>query len=162
MIEAPASLIAMARQHATAAEVALQAAIAQLAELTAVAQVYEAADDVAPVSLDGAAALYRARRMRDRFFDGLCRFGEPGWDMLLDLHAAAHGRRRISVTSVCLASAAPPTTALRYLELLGARGAVQRLDCDEDLRRSYVTLTPAASDAMGRYLAWHHAMQVSA
>ena len=38
-------------------------------------------------------------------------FGDPAWDMLLDLTAARAEHTRVSVTSLCIASAVPPTGA---------------------------------------------------
>ncbi len=54
----------------------------------------------------------RARRLRDQFF-GTALFEDPGWDMLLDLYAAELERGRVSVSSLCIAAAVAPTTALR-------------------------------------------------
>jgi hypothetical protein len=45
----------------------------------------------------------RHRQMRKHCFDEAL-FREPAWDMLLDLTAAAIEGRRISVTSLCIAS----------------------------------------------------------
>ena len=61
-------------------------------------------------------AIYRARRDRDVMFDGHGRlFGEPAWDILLDLYIAYHEKSAVSVSSVCIAAAVPATTGLRHL-----------------------------------------------
>src|SRR5690606_19158395 len=58
--------------------------------------------------------IIRQRQLRTRYFDaGL--FADPAWDMLLDLTAAAAENTRVSVTSLCIASGVPPTTALRWI-----------------------------------------------
>src|SRR3546814_1454123 len=59
-------------------------------------------------------------------------FGEPAWDMLLDLYAAALEGRRLSVSSSCLAAGVPPTTALRWQRLLVERELVERVPDLED------------------------------
>jgi hypothetical protein len=41
--------------------------------------------------------------------------GEPVWDLLLDLFVSHVRCRQISITSACIATNAPPTTALRYI-----------------------------------------------
>ncbi len=58
--------------------------------------------------------IIRQRQLRARFFDGEL-FADPAWDMLLDLTAARVEARRVSVTSLCIASGVPPTTALRWI-----------------------------------------------
>ena len=94
----------------------------------------------------------RARRLRDRFFgDGL--FEDPAWDMLLDLFAAQLEGARVSVSSLCIAAAVAPTTALRWIGKLTAARLLVRAPDPEDGRRAFVALTDAASDAMHRYVA---------
>src|SRR3546814_5777917 len=56
------------------------------------------------------------RQLRARFFDPAL-FGDPAWDMLLDLTAARAEHNRVSVTSLCIASGVPLTTALRWIEI---------------------------------------------
>ncbi|MCB2078548.1 MAG: MarR family transcriptional regulator, partial [Novosphingobium sp.] len=58
--------------------------------------------------------IIRQRQLRTRFFDGDL-FADPAWDMLLDLTAARAEHARVSVTSLCIASGVPPTTALRWI-----------------------------------------------
>ena len=65
--------------------------------------------------LSTARRAYQARRKRDDHFPGEI-FGEPAWDMLLDLYVAFVSERDINVTSVCLGSHVPNSTALRWLE----------------------------------------------
>jgi DNA-binding MarR family transcriptional regulator len=76
-------------------------------------------------------------RQRDRAFGPM---PEPQWRMLLDL--CVNGPA--SVTSLCLASGAPPTTALRHLGELEADGFVARSDDPRDARRHYLDLTGKA------------------
>lgn len=94
---------------------------------------------------------YGVRRERDNQFPrGL--FGEPAWDMLLDLFVNTRRGRTVSVTSLCIASAVPATTALRYIALLEERGLLQRIPAQHDRRVSYVELTRKAHDAMEIHL----------
>lgn len=94
----------------------------------------------------------RARRLRDRFFgDGL--FEDPAWDMLLDLFAAQLEGARVSVSSLCIAAAVAPTTALRWIGKLTAARLLDRAPDPEDRRRAFVALTDEARDAMHRYVA---------
>ena len=96
--------------------------------------------------------IIRQRQLRARFFDGDL-FGDPAWDMLLDLTAARAEHTRVSVTSLCIASGVPPTTALRWIGQMSEAGLFQRIEDEADRRRAFVALTDKAADAMARYFA---------
>lgn len=96
---------------------------------------------------------YRDRRRREEIFDAGNLFGEPAWDMLLDLFIAAKEERPISVMSACIGSAVPPTTALRWLTALEQQGLVSRENDPTDARRTFVRLNPDAYAKMVRYFA---------
>jgi len=85
--------------------------------------------------------IYRSRRMRPRIFsdDGL--FGEPAWDILLDLFIAESGRKPLSVTSACIGAAVPTSTALRWIAILEERGFLSRENDPADARRVFLRLT---------------------
>ena len=97
-------------------------------------------------------ALIRARRLRDGFFgDGL--FEEPAWDMMLDLFAAELEGARVSVSSLCIAAAVAPTTALRWIGRLTAEGWFERRPDPRDRRRAFVALGARGNSAMRGYFA---------
>ena len=98
-----------------------------------------------------AKAAHDDRRSRTTLFRSDL-FGEPGWDMLLDLFIQERVGRRISVTGACIGSGAATTTALRYLNLLIEDGLVQREGDPTDGRRSWLKLTPQAAEMMTEYL----------
>ena len=93
----------------------------------------------------------RARRMRDQFF-GVGLFEEPGWDMILDLFAAELERTRVSVSSLCIAAAVAPTTALRWISKLVDAGLFERHPDPFDRRRAYMELSTRASEAMRHHV----------
>lgn len=78
-------------------------------------------------------------------------FGEPAWDMLLELYASEIEQRRISVTSLCLASGVPATTALRWISALEREGLIQKRSDPLDGRRAYVSLSTKGLNAMFAY-----------
>lgn len=94
----------------------------------------------------------RQRQLRARFFEGDL-FADPAWDMLLDLTAARAEHTRVSVTSLCIASGVPPTTALRWIGQMTDAGLLMRVEDETDRRRAFITLTEKAADAMARYFA---------
>ncbi|MBB5711944.1 winged helix DNA-binding protein [Sphingomonas xinjiangensis] len=95
-------------------------------------------------------AVIRARRMRNQFF-GPELFADPAWDMLLDLFAAGIERRQVSVSSLCIAAAVPPTTALRWIGTLNEAGLFERQADPSDRRRAYIGLSAKAVDGMKSY-----------
>ena len=96
--------------------------------------------------------IIRQRQARARFFDGDL-FADPAWDMLLDLAAARAEHKRVSVTSLCIASGVPPTTALRWIVLLTEAGLLERVEDERDRRRAFIALTDRAAEAMARLFA---------
>ncbi|HKT85063.1 MAG TPA: MarR family transcriptional regulator [Novosphingobium sp.] len=96
--------------------------------------------------------LIRQRQLRARFFEGEL-FSDPAWDMLLDLTAARVEQKRVSVTSLCIASGVPPTTALRWIGQMVEAGLFFRVCDDSDRRRAFIELTDKAIGAMACYFA---------
>jgi hypothetical protein len=95
--------------------------------------------------------MIRARRLRDQFFHSEI-FADPAWDMLLDLFAARLEKRRVAVSSLCIAAAVPPTTALRWIKSLSDQGLFVRVADVEDGRRVFIELSDGAANAMETYL----------
>lgn len=91
-----------------------------------------------------AAAIYRARRMRNELFgrDAQKIFGEPSWDILLDLFIETSAGRSVSVTSSCIAADAPSSTGQRHIRRMEKRGLVVRTPDPHDARRTWLRLTP--------------------
>ncbi|MGE7205479.1 winged helix DNA-binding protein [Sphingomonas sp. NPDC019816] len=96
--------------------------------------------------------MIRARRLRDGFF-GSGLFEEPAWDMLLDLYAAHLEGGQVSVSSLCIAAAVAPTTALRWIGKMTEAGLFARQPDPADRRRAFMVLTDRALEGMRAYLA---------
>ncbi len=97
-------------------------------------------------------AMIRLRRMRDRYFRGEL-FADPAWDMLLDLMAARIEKLRVAVSSLCIAAAVPPTTALRWIKTMTENGIFVRVADPSDGRRVFIELSDGAAAGMSAYLA---------
>lgn len=104
-------------------------------------------DRILPQEVRG---VIKARRLRSRYLDADL-FGEPAWDMLLDLYAATLEFKKVSVSSLCIASAVPSTTALRWIGTLTEAGLLEREKDIHDGRRNFVKLTNSAVAAMTAY-----------
>ena len=107
-----------------------------------------------PISIDDATLnlrdIIKQRRLRDRFFQPDL-FADPAWDMLLDLKAAAHEGQQVSVSSLFIAAAVPPTTALRWTTAMTESGMLlRRLDIS-DARRVFIELSTETSSKLDDY-----------
>jgi hypothetical protein len=96
-------------------------------------------------------SIIRVRRLRDHFFKSDL-FADPAWDMLLDLMAARVERQRVAVSSLCIAAAVPPTTALRWIKSLCDQGLFVRVADPEDGRRVFIELSAETAARMEAYL----------
>ncbi len=115
----------------------------------------------APVAVEVAATevrmAIRVRQLRHQFFgEGLLE--DPAWDMLLDLFAADLERAQVSVSSLCIAAAVAPTTALRWIGRMTEEGLFERKPDPFDRRRAFMALSANAREAMMRY--WAAAKQI--
>lgn len=108
------------------------------------------ASDGQAVSASEIRRAIRGRRLRDQYF-GAGLFEDPAWDMLLDLCAADLERGRVSVSSLCIAAAVAPTTALRWISRMTEAGLFEREADPFDRRRAYMQLSTKARDGMHEY-----------
>lgn len=103
-------------------------------------------------ALEAATMAYEQRRLRPKHLNNEEIFGEPAWDMLLDLYVHQAQNEKVSVKSACINSRAPTATALRWLNVLEMKGLVSCLDDPDDAQRRLIKLTPEGYEAMTRYL----------
>ena len=94
--------------------------------------------------------LYWSRGLRPRTLDSDL-FGEPAWDLLLDLYIRDKSGSRSSVTSACIGSRAPHTTALRHIAALSRSNWISRVPDEGDKRRFWLALTPQAIAKLDRH-----------
>jgi DNA-binding MarR family transcriptional regulator len=90
---------------------------------------------------DELSQILRFRRKRERVF-GANLFSDPAWDILLELCLASETGAKVSISSLCLASSTPPTTALRCLHAMEKQGLIFREADPMDKRRNFARLTP--------------------
>jgi DNA-binding MarR family transcriptional regulator len=90
-------------------------------------------------------------RRADHFSSEL--FGEPAWDILLELYAAELSQQRVPTSQITVQANIPATTVLRWLKVLDAAGYIVRKPDPSDARRVFLSLTPRGSDAMSSYFA---------
>jgi predicted transcriptional regulator len=81
------------------------------------------------------------RSRRNNSFGSSAMLGEPTWELLLDLFVNWKRGNQVTVTSACVASSVPITTALRYISALVEAGLVARKPSPDDRRMHLVHLT---------------------
>ena len=94
--------------------------------------------------------IIKLRRMRERFFPPDL-FADPAWDILLDLKAAGQEGQHVSVSSLCIAAAVPPTTALRWITAMTESGMLVRRQDPADARRVFIALSDETSAKLDDY-----------
>jgi DNA-binding MarR family transcriptional regulator len=75
-------------------------------------------------------------------------FSDPAWDMLLDLFLARLVGQKVCVSSLCIASRVPATTALRWIKDMELHGELIRHADPTDKRRAYIDISDAAFEAV--------------
>ncbi|MEK6638009.1 MAG: MarR family winged helix-turn-helix transcriptional regulator [Pseudomonadota bacterium] len=103
------------------------------------------------VSAPDVRGILRLRRLRNNYFSSEL-FADPAWDMLLDLTAAQLEGEKVAVSSLCIAAAVPPTTALRWIKTMCDAKLFERHADPLDGRRIFIGLSTGASNAMLAYL----------
>lgn len=101
-----------------------------------------------------------ARRLRTEFFDRDL-FGEPGWDILLDLFQRQLNQHRTSVTKLATVAGVPATTVVRWLHAMERRGLIQKNPDHMDSRRVFVSLTEECIELLQAYFASLEAKTIS-
>lgn len=96
-------------------------------------------------------AEYANRLFRQNAFEQEYLTGEPCWDALLDLCIAEIEGHRVSVTSLCIASGVPVSTALRWFSLLERDDMIERQADPRDKRRIFIRITKRAFENMFEY-----------
>ncbi len=94
---------------------------------------------------------HHARRVREELIPS-ANFGEPAWDLLLDLFAHSIEGKEIQKSSAQIAAHCPPTTALRYISSLVEEGMISEPRSETDGRMVHLGLTDAALVSVGSYL----------
>lgn len=103
-------------------------------------------------AVEAARRAYDERRARTNFVGHNDMFGEPAWDMLLDLFIRQANEEEITVKSACLNTDAPASTTTRWLMVLEHYGLIE-MHCDPaDPVRHLIHLTPTGYEGMVRYL----------
>jgi hypothetical protein len=103
--------------------------------------------DAPPDAVEEARRLYRMRRMRDAQF-GAELFGEPAWDLLLDLYITRGQNELGSSIGGGLAAFTPSATAAPYIVKLRECGLVEPAHTSKNSTAALVTLSDSGFERM--------------
>jgi DNA repair protein RadC len=107
-----------------------------------------AASDVA---LENAKATLRRRMLRDQLFGAPELFGDPAWEMLIDIFIHECEGNPLPVSSLCVTPSIPMSSALRLCQKLCDAGIIYRVPDPGDGRRSFVSLAPEIAHRIRAY-----------
>ncbi len=105
----------------------------------------------ASTALANARRAYKRRQFRRELIGSPKLFGEPAWDMLIDLFIHESEGKKVATSALCLASTAPPSTALRLVNKLCEAKLLVKIDDPDDGRRQFVELTPDTAARLETY-----------
>jgi DNA-binding MarR family transcriptional regulator len=98
-----------------------------------------------------ARAILEDRRRRCQIFNpGM--FGEPAWELLLNLYVMDKHGPRLTIGQLIQIAGVAQATALRWLEYLRDQELITREEHPTDARTAYVALTDKAREALSLYL----------
>ncbi|MBO9498441.1 MAG: hypothetical protein J7496_10450 [Novosphingobium sp.] len=92
-------------------------------------------------------ALLRQRRARDRYF-GSTLFGEPAWDIMLELMIARIDGREMRVSELALASYAPDMATRQYIDALAEAKLIDLYEDTVAQDDCFLTLSSEAARRM--------------
>lgn len=104
---------------------------------------------------------YKRRSHRSKYFNPDYFSGEAAWNILIDLAVSQIEGKLISVTSACLASMVPSTTALRWIAVLEDDGMIEKEEDFTDRRRTFIRISNRAMNSLYSYYKDIHSYPVN-
>lgn len=105
------------------------------------------------LALRNAETVMRRRILRKQLLGNADLFGEPAWDMLIDLFIHQSRGQPLSMSALCITAAIPTSSAMKLIQRLCDAGIVDRSPDAFDGRRSLVSLTPDVAHRLRAYFA---------
>ena len=102
-------------------------------------------------ALANAETVNHRRILRQQLIGAPELFGDPAWEMLVDLFIHECRGKELSISSLCVTPSIPMSSALRLVQKLCDAGIVRRVSDPFDGRRSVIKLEPEISHRLRAY-----------
>lgn len=115
--------------------------------------------EVPPVEEEGdracrnAEAVLRRRILRRQLVGSAELFGEPAWDMLIDLFIHECKGQQLSMSSLCATAGIPSSSAMKLAQRLCEAGILERTPDMFDGRRTLMKIAPGVAHRLRAYFA---------
>lgn len=103
------------------------------------------------IACDRARRTIRRRLLRRQLIGSEELFGEPAWEIMLDVFVHECDSKPLAITSTCATAGIPMSSGLRLIQKLCEADILRRIPDPFDGRRFFVRLQPAARDRMRAY-----------
>lgn len=103
--------------------------------------------------LENARTAVRRRILRRQLMGSPELFGEPAWDMLLDLFVHECEGKLLAMSSLCISAGIPTSSAMKLIQKLCDAGLLERIPDQHDGRRSLMRLCPSIAHRLRAYFA---------
>lgn len=103
------------------------------------------------IALENARIAMHRRLLRQQLIGAPELFGDPGWEMLVDLFIHECEGKDLSISSLCVTPSIPMSSALRLVQKLCDAGILRRVPDPLDGRRSIIKLEPATAHRLRAY-----------
>lgn len=110
-------------------------------------------DDAQAAALRNAEATMRRRILRNQLLGASGHFGEPAWDMLIDLFIHEAKGQPLSMSALCVTAGIPTSSAMKLIQRMCDDGILERSPDIADGRRSLVNIAPAVAHRLRAYFA---------
>lgn len=104
-------------------------------------------------SKENARATIRRRLLRRQLLGAPDLFGEPAWDMILDLFVHEDDRKPMAMSSICVSAGIPFSSAMRLAQKLCDADILQRVPDTFDGRRINLRIAPDVVHRLRAYFA---------
>lgn len=102
-------------------------------------------------AVENAKTAMRRRLLRRQLIGSPELFGDPAWEMLVDLFIHQAENKNLSISSLCVTANMPMSSALRLVQKLCDAGILSRIADPIDGRRSIINLEPETAQRLRAY-----------